>query len=253
MKIKKEKIYPVIYMFLVTFIFIGFLTILNFISREKIKQNENFFKITAIIKSSGLLEKDNIPANLNNLPKNEIKNIFDKNFSTINIKNKSFYILFNNENEKFDFDNKILKLNEIYQNFNLNKNEIINKYTSELISIINNFIDSNKIYSFVFEITAPGLWGEIIATIGIKPDFKTIEGIEFLVQNETPGLGGRISEDWYKKSFKNKEIPLKIKKDENEKGNNSVEAITGATITSNYVINIFNKFLTEEINLIFNK
>lgn len=97
--------------------------------------------------------------------------------------------------------------------------------------------------SIAFEIGGPGFWGRINALIAIRSDYETIEGIKFLKHEETPGLGGRIDEEWFYSQFKGKKLkpklamaPYKMAKTENE-----FDAITGATETSRSVEALINK------------
>ena len=87
----------------------------------------------------------------------------------------------------------------------------------------------------------PGLWGNIKGVIALNPSLDKILGIEFFSHAETPGLGGRIDGTGYKNQFRN--ISLMNKNpfitylpDQNGK----VEGISGATITSNAVLNLIN-------------
>ena len=92
-------------------------------------------------------------------------------------------------------------------------------------------------YSFPFE--GPGLWGTIRGYIGVSADLKSIKGLAFTEQNETPGLGGRIDEDWYKDQFKEVSTAGGLAYGD-ESG---LDAITGATSSSNAVLNIINNFI----------
>ena len=69
--------------------------------------------------------------------------------------------------------------------------------------------------------------------ICIEPDMETLKGIEVLDHSETPGLGGRITEEQFKKQFVGKKLRPKIMvvKSRNAEANNEVDAITGATNT----------------------
>jgi len=49
---------------------------------------------------------------------------------------------------------------------------------------------------YCFPISGSGLWGTIHALLAVTPDFKKVMNIEIVDQNETPGLGGRITENW---------------------------------------------------------
>ncbi|MFO7612469.1 MAG: FMN-binding protein [Clostridia bacterium] len=85
-----------------------------------------------------------------------------------------------------------------------------------------------------------GLWGTIKGYIGVGENFTRMLGIAFTEQNETPGLGGRIDEEWYKEQFRG--IPLEG--DISYGGDPGIDAITGATSTSNAVLNILNEFIS---------
>jgi len=103
------------------------------------------------------------------------------------------------------------------------------------------YISSNGDY--IFLVHGNGLWGEIDAIIALKNDFKTISGVEFIKQNETPGLGARISEFWFKEQFRSKIIPLEMVKEGESGDSTHFEAITGATATSNAVLKMFDNEL----------
>ena len=101
-----------------------------------------------------------------------------------------------------------------------------------------------------FFFTGSGLWGDIEGFISISGDMKTLEGLTFTKQSETPGLGGRIEELWFKEQFRGVEIdsaeggPLAYRP---EPGGN-VDAISGATSTSKAVLNILNPFIREKLD-----
>jgi Na+-transporting NADH:ubiquinone oxidoreductase subunit C len=96
--------------------------------------------------------------------------------------------------------------------------------------------------SYAFRISGPGLWGEIEALIGFDEDLKTMTGIDFIKQNETPGLGARIEEEWFKAQFRGKTPPFSlVREDEEDIDPDEVNAITGATNTSNYIRDMINR------------
>lgn len=88
--------------------------------------------------------------------------------------------------------------------------------------------------SIAFGISGPGFWGAISALIALEPDLETIKGLKILENKETPGLGGRIADDWFQDQFKGKKLipELKIVSYGKAKELNEVDAITGATQTS---------------------
>ncbi|MFH1006148.1 MAG: FMN-binding protein [Candidatus Latescibacterota bacterium] len=90
--------------------------------------------------------------------------------------------------------------------------------------------------------SGPGLWGPINGVLALEPDLSRIRGIRFYKHEETPGLGGEISADWFQKRFVGKEIlpgagkdGLSIVKSGRKLGENSVDGITGATMTCDRV------------------
>ncbi|HBC30428.1 MAG TPA: NADH:quinone oxidoreductase [Clostridiales bacterium] len=104
-------------------------------------------------------------------------------------------------------------------------------------------IQGGKERAYAIPVKGAGLWGSIIGYIGLNTDYSEIIGIEFVTQNETPGLGGRISEDLYKEQFRGIDISGKTENfiiSSPEPGSN-VDAIAGATQTSNAVVKLINE------------
>lgn len=93
-----------------------------------------------------------------------------------------------------------------------------------------------------FEIKGPGFWGPISAVVALEPDAATIRGIVILDQKETPGLGARITEDWFTARFAGKRVdtPLAVFLKGKPASGNDVEAITGATLTSRALVKLIN-------------
>jgi len=95
-----------------------------------------------------------------------------------------------------------------------------------------------------------GLWGEIDGFLAVSDDMKTLKGLVFTEQSETPGLGGRIDELWFREQFRGVKLDSTegdLIKYKPEPGGD-VDAISGATSTSKAVLNILNPFLKEKID-----
>jgi len=101
--------------------------------------------------------------------------------------------------------------------------------------------------AYAVRFAGPGLWGPIEGFLALEPDLRTIRGISFYRQEETPGLGGEITSEWFRQQFVGKSIldpddgpGLRIVKPGTAQGANEVDAITGATMTSARVETMLN-------------
>ncbi len=93
---------------------------------------------------------------------------------------------------------------------------------------------NGKICGYVFPIDASGYASKIDIMIGITPS-NQIKEVSITNQQETPGLGSRITEEWFLTQFEGlKEQDIILKKDSS---NGKINAITGATISSRAVVN----------------
>lgn len=95
--------------------------------------------------------------------------------------------------------------------------------------------------SYVMPIVGPGLWGPIEVMVGFAEGFSKLTGIGIFSQNETPGLGARIEEDWYQSQFTGKEGPFTMVEEGSADEPSEIDAITGATRTSESMLNIMNR------------
>lgn len=105
---------------------------------------------------------------------------------------------------------------------------------------------NEELSAVAFQIEGSGFQGQISAIISLKPDLETIVGLEVLSQEETPGLGARITEDEFLRQFNGKVVRPKLLIVNNPGGEeNKVDAITGATRTSKSVESIINNDVTD--------
>ena len=94
-----------------------------------------------------------------------------------------------------------------------------------------------------------GLWGTITGVIAVEQDLSRIVGMDIISHNETPGLGGRIAEQWFKDQFRGEKINegriqvLGTGGGDTDKDNGRVDAVTGASRTSEALERIVNKSL----------
>ena len=96
----------------------------------------------------------------------------------------------------------------------------------------------------VYAVKGMGLWGGISGFIAVDADNNTVYGAYFNHEGETAGLGAEIKDNvkWQEK-FQGKKIhkdgqpgiALGVEKDAPKDDPNNVDAVTGATLTSNGV------------------
>ena len=100
---------------------------------------------------------------------------------------------------------------------------------------------------FARQWTGAGLWGPISGVLAVNDSFDEIVGLEIVDDNETPGLGGRINEPWFKEQFRGVGIPARgitvvpAESDADRSPSSGVvDAVTGATRTSDAMESILN-------------
>lgn len=111
--------------------------------------------------------------------------------------------------------------------------------------------ENGEVTAYAVPFSGPGLWGSINGYVGISSDLETILGVEFIKQEETPGLGGRIGEAEYKDQYRDLDIAGASASElfiNRPASGGNVDAIAGATQTSTFVTNMLNADLEEFIN-----
>ena len=92
----------------------------------------------------------------------------------------------------------------------------------------------------------PGLWAPIKGFLAMDPELTMIKGLSFYEQEETPGLGGEIAQDWFLERF----TDLAIRDADGNAGiiigagedaPNRVDGISGATMTCDKVQAMLNE------------
>ena len=100
-------------------------------------------------------------------------------------------------------------------------------------------------YAVPFEGSA--LWGQIRGYLGVTAAKDQATGLVFTYQNETPGLGGRIDEAWYKEQFRGLPLASGTALKYGAQPDYQLDAVTGATQTSQAVLRTLNKALAETV------
>ena len=102
------------------------------------------------------------------------------------------------------------------------------------------YISANGDYAFTYE--GAGLWGPIKGIMAMHPDLERISGLTIMQQEETPGLGSRIADDEYLAAFVGKRFTptLDLVSPGKGGGDNQIDSISGATMSSKAFIVILN-------------
>ncbi len=185
----KTRIFPVLFMLVITFVFISVTTVIYTITKDTIKFNETIRIKRAVLYSANISPPEE-PAKIEEIYVERVEEIKDE-----------------------DGNIKYFKV-----------------YADDLESV-----DANVVIK-----TGAGLWGEITMAVAFDSEIESIKGVEVIDQNETPGLGGRISELWFKEQFRGKISPLTKVAEGEQAGKNQFQAVTGATYSTNAVMDIVN-------------
>lgn len=111
--------------------------------------------------------------------------------------------------------------------------------------------DGERVLGVAFKMEGTALWGSVSGYFALSGDGSSLLGVNFTSHSETPGLGGRIDEAWYKDQFRNlKTNPTGQTAIYKPKAGGNVDTITGATLTSDDVLDMINEALVEKIPLI---
>ena len=126
-------------------------------------------------------------------------------------------------------------------------------YGEKVINDTQFYLGKNKngdLVGVAFLAEGNGFQSKIKILVGMNPEFTKIQSLKILQQAETPGLGTKIEDDptnksdkfWFLNQFKNLKIGTGITYIKNKKPSKEgeIQAITGATISSESVVNILN-------------
>ncbi len=104
--------------------------------------------------------------------------------------------------------------------------------------------EAGNLVGFAIPAEGPGFQDTIRLIYGYDPRTKQITGMEVLESRETPGLGDKIMKDEeFLSNFKSLSVEpeVVVVKPGTKSQENEVDAISGATISSNAVVSIINR------------
>jgi hypothetical protein len=118
--------------------------------------------------------------------------------------------------------------------------------------------DKANVLAYAFGVSGVGFWARIDGYLAVAPGLDRIVGIVFLEHSETPGLGGRLTEEAWRAKFRNLDVTPPARGGEyiyvggerpsgpdSPRRDRHVDAITGATGTSAAVGAFLNRRLAE--------
>ena len=124
-------------------------------------------------------------------------------------------------------------------------------------SVVYKVMKNDQVDMLVLPINGKGLWSTLYGFLALAPDTKVIKGVGFYEHAETPGLGGEVDNELWKKQWVGK-----VALDDNYKpvfqvnkgqvvattvnAKSKVDGLSGATITSNGVTGLVNYWLGED-------
>jgi Na+-transporting NADH:ubiquinone oxidoreductase subunit C len=184
-----KRVFPVVFMLIVTLVFISITTVIYTYTKDQIALNERLRLKEAVLYSAGIPLPDN-PVEAERIYNERVEEVKDESGRI------AYFAILEPGSSEAD--------------------------------------------SYVIIQTGAGLWGEITATVGFDNSLESFVGLEILDQNETPGLGGRIGESWFKEQFRGKKPPLGTVPEGDSTDSNQFQAITGASYSTEAIQSIMN-------------
>ncbi len=118
-----------------------------------------------------------------------------------------------------------------------------NGYSDDITEAAAGISESGETVGYVINVTShSGYGGDIQISVGILND-GTVSGIEMLDISETAGLGMKAAEPEFKDQFKGKNVEKFSYTKSGESGDDKIDAISGATITTSAVTDAVNSAL----------
>ena len=118
--------------------------------------------------------------------------------------------------------------------------------------------ENGKPTKYCIPVSGKGLWSTIYGYLALESDLRTVAGISFYKNGETPGLGAEIDKPWFQKQFKGKVLYSKegaplpfivakggVKALPKDQQNYAVDGISGATLTGKGVQAFLRKDLAD--------
>jgi len=117
----------------------------------------------------------------------------------------------------------------------------------EKIEVFRAMSEEGECVGWSFNAAGSGFADKIELVVAVDKDFEKLAGFNVLSSNETPGFGDQIKYDYYRDQFAGapaEELKL-VQSGDPKKIDAEIVAISGATVSSEAVVEIINNFLTQ--------
>jgi len=117
----------------------------------------------------------------------------------------------------------------------------------EKVEVYRAMSEAGECVGWSFNAAGSGFADKIELVVAVDKDFEKLAGFDVLSSNETPGFGDKIKEDYLREQFVGApagELKFVTTGDVREI-DSEIVGITGATVSSEAVVEIINSFLTQ--------
>ena len=112
--------------------------------------------------------------------------------------------------------------------------------------------EAGDVSRIILPVHGSGLWDLMYGFLAIDADGQTVRELIYYQQKETPGLGGEVQnpawqDKWDgKELYENGEVAIRVVKNANPSNPHTIDALSGATLTSNGVENTIRYWVGEQ-------
>ncbi len=202
--------------------------------KEKHKQNELLFEKRAMLAAI----QDKAGIDVSAMKDNDIIDFFKKNIEQLVVNTKG-EVLSPEDVEKYGYKGGKA------ENVDLKK-EMKKTFDQRILPVyIYSAKNGDKVY--ILKLFGKGLWDEISGYLALSSDLNTVVGASFDHKGETPGMGAEMKDNpKFPAQFKGKKIydesgkliSINVRKGSAVDPEHDVDAISGATLTSNGITNM---------------
>ncbi len=154
------------------------------------------------------------------------------------------------DEEGLDQETKLLILNALDMEYTTENVEQVFAENIVLEELEGLTLYRNSEGSIAFEFTGRGHQGPISGLVALGPDLRSVKGLVILEQQETPGLGGRITEEEFLDQFRGVALDPELvilPAGREPTAANEVDGITGATRTSQALEEMLDQSIREVV------